>query len=304
MMISLIPHPHQGTFAMALVLTVAAATTLSAQDPIVDQSDRTRDTQKQHGQDMQVQRAHEQLNAAAFGELQRKAREWKEGNRRPTGDERPNPDSSSSLSLGQSNLLIAACSKGLLAGAPTTDSEGLQSPNRGQETSGTGSERQPEADKPEGSRADTKRAHRTVGMILVATTHSATNSGVGEDQPRDSRAHDASGQSDALETGGRLRPGVYAVKVTGLTGNSISLTDQSGRVVLSTTIQSNGHAGDARRGSGESSDKGPGESDRSRASLDRRSSGPRRTDDSGQSWETIFGAVAKEVMITMGWANK
>ncbi|MBL8803168.1 MAG: hypothetical protein JNN27_14280 [Planctomycetes bacterium] len=314
---------HKGIAASALLLALATAAPSFGQAPPTNKpQDRGQQGSTPQGQGTglgegqraqqgmeQIGSAYRQLHQVTLSTLQDKARGWKEkpaaGTTRSTDSNPGSPSSamSTAMSLRGDELLIAACTKGLLAGAPSTSTGNSTGGDARKPSTPLGDERnqgtQPNSDKQDQTSGSAGSELRSVGMILVHAHTSGTTADmdpIGGNNPSNDRdTREASGDRDSAprnaasgNVGARaLKPGVYCVKQT---GSSVWLTDQEGQTVLRTTLDSPlaGKSPKAGELGGQQRETG---------------SDSLRTANQGE-WEQVFGAITKEAMSSMGWVKQ
>ena len=198
-------------------------------------------------------------------------------------EEAPGPISA--MRLDGEQLLFAACSKGLLAGAPSVAMKGGQ----------TG-------------------PMSVAGMVLIGETPGSSPigmSGSQEGQTREASSDEMAEARDAADSGrnsqkGAVKPGIYSVHQS---GQSVILKDHKGQEVLRASLsgtQSHGNsqerkAGKQAAGSDETvRDAEAKNQERIRQARERvaqsESGGAPST-----TWDRMFQAIAKEAMGSMGW---
>jgi hypothetical protein len=289
------------------LLTVGTAIARQNQEPKTPPSDPSSRSREVDDQDLQpLRRAYQNLHEAALRALQAGAQEWRstmpstEGSTEPKGS---TGGSSQSVHLRSDEILIAACSEGLLAGAPAFGMGSARNPR----PISTDDEGQADLDL---ARRDSTMPNsgsspssEPVGMILVCA-HSV-NAGHGQateesslESPRPQEAstgqHDRNRASTAHRSSGgsRLQPGVYAVKTS---ADTVQLTDKSGQVVLTARLH-----GDVHGSRPDEASTPP----RDRVKPQRVPEGrPDQAGGESQNWEFIFGAITKEAITSMGWTR-
>lgn len=291
-----------GIAATTLFLVLGAAVSVSAQTPSSagQRQDPLSQGSDQRGMGMKdIGDAYLHLQRVSLNTLRQEAGKWKEERAGESGDSDSRDVSASSASLRGDELLIAACSKGLVAGAPSSttmaSSRASDSSDRGDRASG------PQRTPVEQNQTSSRQAAsdgQAVGMILVCahSTDDASRAS-GTSDRREKQAREASGEQDraarsasAATATGKLEPGVYCVKQS---GQSVWLTDEEGQVVLRATMDA--HSGKSSSKLGDSRDQDPS------GELGSRGLGDRSDDRS--EWEHVFGAITKEAMTSMGWSE-
>lgn len=280
--------------ATVLLVAVGAAMAVNGQEPSRSSPQVERESQGSVQQDRmgkadseamrEIGSAYQSLHQVTLRVLEEKSRNWKDGSQPGTtpgaeGERNPTartPGMGSSTAIRGQELLIAACSDGLLAGAPSGNARPASSGAAGGmgnsrdagnpgSTGDAGTERgagtSPSAQRP-GDRQGTglgspSNAGEVVGMILICEHSNDGIARVGATaEQNERRAGEASSERESAlprnAGSGRLVPGVYSVKQT---GQSVWLTDQEGQVVLRTTIDGRDSGGmstdrDQRRGLG------------------------------------------------------
>ena len=284
----------RGGAAASYLLALALGATASGQDPA-----RTTDAPSMQ----RIGDAYRQLQQAALSALQEKARAWKEEDEAPAATQQDDASPArnaqspgSGLTLRSEELLIAACPDGLLAGAPSASSASV---SKAQPPGSSGDQRDDDRATPPPTSVDPsgQGGGRTVGLVLVCSHSPAPAGAVGDGQGQsDKQAKEAGSTRDPRTAGGvgtagapgPLKPGVYCVKQS---GNSVWLADQGGQVVLRANLDGHGKApGDASAG------QHAGQDDRQAGAAP-----PKAMHEA--DWEHVFGALAEEVMVTMGWTE-
>ncbi|MEQ8762924.1 MAG: hypothetical protein RL885_03285 [Planctomycetota bacterium] len=295
---------RSGVIATSLCFAMTAAAV--AQDSVQDATKRrVQSTQSQTDLDS-VKDAYKQLHDAATKVLNDEARQWGQkgdsGKRdaEATGQREGQATGKSTMgSLDENELLIAACSKGLIAGAPTQYS---MSPQRRLERAGNrnedsgrsgqnGQDGQDDRDDATSSRQNTMSGEQIGLMILCASEKG--NSSLGAQSARAEKiqpeiAGDRGGNSSM---GGKLKPGVYAVMQS---NRSVWLQDENGREFLKTTVhnRNESHEKDSGRDLGQEE---TGREDRPRL-------GSNDADQPG--WKRVFETIAEKAVVSLGWTER
>lgn len=286
-----------------------------------------------------IANAYRELHQVTLSTLQQEARDWKESksigdpnrgtgdaNRGTTGTTGTTGDTAGSLSGSQMSLrgdelLIAACPEGLLAGAPTSGTmskSDMRPAGTDGRPAGTDGDNQGTS---QGSTQDRTASAsgsllegQTVGMLLVCAHSTSATAGLepstrkGENEPREATGdRDATTRNASASLMGPLKPGAYCVKQS---GNSVWLTDEQGQTVLRTMLDKHPGIGTGLGDVRHDRDVNDGRdvSGRDAAGSDKDRTGQRDASlalaGTPGNWEHIFGAIAKEAMHSMGWADK
>lgn len=312
---------HGGIAASALLFALAAAAPVIAQSP--PGANNPQDSiQGSNPQGQQVQQGMQQINSAykelhqvTLRTLQAQANNWpdKTTGKSTSGGQDKNADrpgqsnngsfsSTSPITLRGDELLIAGCSQGLLAGAPsgTASNRDVRKPAPlpagGNDKSDSGQGSQSNPDRTGQTAGSAGGDGQAIGMILVsANSMGGSKAGMdGHKRTSDSEAREAADERDDAGTrnaagslgAGALKPGVYSVKQS---GSSVWLSDQEGRTVLRTSV-------DAQRGNTTPKSSEFGRQDRD-STFGKSAEGQ-------SEWETVFAAIAEEAMSSMGWAKQ
>ncbi|MCA9321321.1 MAG: hypothetical protein KDB53_11330, partial [Planctomycetes bacterium] len=263
--------------------------------------------------------AYRQLHRTALDALQKKARSWKSepANDGSQTDAAKTPSLrtagvSTPVLLRGDEMLIVACSEGLLAGAPSGMVKVMTHPSDSSDDDldaddDTKSDAQPSKERRDKTSRTDDPAGQTVGLILVCQHSTSETSGVsGTDDRREKQdqettyQRDGTMKSDPAKADGQLMPGVYCVKRS---GRLVWLADEAGQVVLKTTL-------DAQRGNlGAKATDGYGRDDDEEPASRAGKKHQRETvvamggNQTRNDWDHIFSALAKEAMNSMGWAK-
>lgn len=278
----------------------------------------------QHGKEFeQIAGAYRSLHQITLSALQQEARSWKEtkssgpsggdlnrgtgdANRGDTGNAGGAGGASSSspqMTLRGDELLIAACTEGLIAGAPSTmakfdgskpDARPAGTDGDGQ---GSGSSQGSGQDRP--AQAGSMQDGQCVGMLIVcqhSVGSAAGTAGIdpstrkGENEPREAAGdRNASTREASASMAGPLKEGAYCVKQS---GSSVWLVDEQGQTVLRTSLGKPMGAHDPRDVTGGGASDRRGEHDMGMSSHA-----------GSNDWNHVFGAIAQEAMSSMGWAK-
>ena len=318
-----------GIATAALVLATGTVASFSAQEGATPQTGRPTETSQQgefNQQGMQeIEDAYLQLHEATQNALQEKARTWKEAGLPTPSTEDSDAardigatSASSPISLRAEELLIVACSEGLLAGAPISElTSGLGSTETSQDDIDF---RQglDELDQ-QGRTGLDDPAAATIGMILMCA-HSVDASsdlrGVSFTNGSANRSDAETRAASSPTSPSRLEPGVYCVKQS---GQLVWLVDEAGEVVLQTTVTAELSAatratpttpksGDPRANdptdSGRASDDPTGAPSEGMEGMDGMEDMEGMEGMGAESeWEEVFDAIAKEAKRSMGWAK-
>lgn len=282
-----------------------------AQDPM----QRQQDPQSMS----QIAEAYRKLHDATMSAL--RAQSSLLANASKSGADAGASTSNATQALRGDQLLIAACTKGLLAGAPTgqdamPSASGSSKDTDTRDANGEGANRQPgnppTTDKTLPGASGIAGAGQTVGILLVSSNDAARAGGSSsgstgsaterktDDQPQDGstgRSDRATADASASGARGALVPGAYTIKREGA---SVWLVDANDKVALRTTIESpiSGsvtHDSGATRG-GSSAGGGSGTGSGATGSGTTAMGG-------AHDWPLVFGAITKEAMTSMGWAK-
>lgn len=251
------------------ILTVSAVVGLAWA-----QTGSSRDAQMNDEKLSEISRAYQDLHGEARDALMAHARQ---------GDE---AKGTAAIALDGEGLLIAACSKGLVCGAPTQSDDAA--PKSGSDSDRGGNDRRRgddfrNQDQNQGSkeRGSQSKKDRTVGLLLVCECDSSiqgANSGERSGRPSGGAGRDEGGVSPSTGKTARISQGFYVVE---LWGNSYMLTDQTGRVVLTGSLQEHPSTSETPK-------SGTNDEPMSAAS---------------KSWPVVFAAISKKLMTSNGWSD-
>lgn len=317
---------RRGVIASVVFLTITSGSAL-AQNPESSQPrdrDLSAQTPKQSDQKgmTEIANAYRQLHDATLSTLRAQTRNFdtlngKEGNDAARGNESPKkedgaersiqdrPTKATSTTLRGDDLLIAAATEGLLAGAPSADpTSRLQG--------GAGSKATEEATSSTTNRTVGRAgSENLVGMLLVCALpgNNGARSTMGRSGTDGEMDSSRGGAVDASTATTKLTAGTYAIKRS---GNSIWLADRFGRVALRTTIDKDHGITPRIRPSPIDRSTGQDKTNPDRARDGSDDEVTQRKDETKLSrtmngnsddWEVIFGAITKEAMTSMGWAT-
>lgn len=234
-----------------------------------------------------LSRAYQNLHGQARDALMAHAKRSGEG------------QSATALDLDGEGLLIAACSKGLICGAPTASDRAQPKDDSGSE-GGTNDRRRgdgfrdqnPDSGQRSKERGTQSKKDRTVGVLLVCECDASlqgASSGERSGRTTGATGRDESGLAPSTGKTARVSQGFYVVE---LWGNSYMLTDPTGRVVLTGTLE--GHPSSRSSTPKSGKNDGDGESMREREE-------PMSAE--SKSWPVVFAAVSKKLMMSNGWSD-
>lgn len=320
---------RRGVIASVVFLTITSGSAL-AQNPESSQPrhrDLSAQTPKQSDQKgmTEIANAYRQLHDATLSTLRAQTRNFdtingKEGNDAERGSESPikedgaersiqdRPTKAASTKLLGDELLIAAATEGLLAGAPSADPTSRMQ-------GGAGSKMTEEATSSTTNRTVNRDgSENLVGMLLVCALpgNNGARSAMGRSGTDGEMDSSRGGAVDASTATTKLTAGTYAIKRS---GNSIWLADRFGRVALRTTIDTD--HGMTSRISPSPTDRSTGATGQDKTNPDRARDGSedratqrqdetklsRTMNGNSDDWEVVFGAITKEAMTSMGWAT-
>jgi hypothetical protein len=291
------------------LLTVGTTVSWQSQEPKAT----TDAASKSYGQDLEpLRQAYRQLHEKALRSLKDGTRGWPAGSTSSAGDTNRTGSTgatSQAISFREDDRLVAACSDGLLAGAPTTGTSfGRESQSRSNDPTGPNDQGERASNDPSrrdasDSTRESSRSGELVGMIIVCT-HSVDGTdghALGGSTRESSRPEEASTSQPDRSTGvetrtsagtRKLEPGVYAVRAS---AGTVQLTDKSGQIVLTAMLGDPGlYGGSSQAGTSGADHNRPQGTSEGR---------PAHVGIKEQSWGHIFGAITKEAMTSMGWSK-